>query len=83
MTTMEYRINRKKSKSGKRNVFFPSINGKRISRTNYTAKWEAVNFLKHIIETYGEEKVNSILEDYPMNIEHFKGVDRFENIILK
>jgi hypothetical protein len=46
---MTYEINRKPSKSGKRTLFFPTINGKRITRTNFSRRWEAVGLAKHVI----------------------------------
>lgn len=39
---MTLEINRQPSKSGKRNVFFPTIDGRRLTATNFTNKWEAV-----------------------------------------
>ena len=46
---MTYQINRTPSKSGNRTLFFPTINGKRITNTNFLRKWEAVNLAKHVL----------------------------------
>ncbi|BAQ93056.1 hypothetical protein [uncultured Mediterranean phage uvMED] len=54
---MTLTINRKPSKSGKRNVFFPTIEGKRLSRTNFTAKWEAVQFGRHCLAILKEKNI--------------------------
>lgn len=43
---MTYAIETKPSKSGKRTVYFPTVNGKRISITNFGRKWEAQKLLK-------------------------------------
>ena len=53
---MKYTINRQPSKSGKRAMFFVTVNGKRISRTNYARKWEAVRLYENILKNIGEEK---------------------------
>ena len=54
---MKYEINRTKSKSGKRTMFYPTIQGKRFSRTNFARKWEAERFIKGIIETNSEDLI--------------------------
>lgn len=52
-----YEINRKASKSGKRAVFFPTVNGVRISSTNFSAKWEAKKLLRNTIASFGDAKL--------------------------
>tara|TARA_R110000737_G_scaffold205578_2_gene224149 strand:- start:5 stop:190 length:186 start_codon:yes stop_codon:yes gene_type:complete len=47
---MEYTLNSKLSNTGKRKVFFPTIDGKRLNNTNFTKKWEAIKFAKHCVE---------------------------------
>ena len=47
---MAYKINSKPSNSGKLTVYFPTIDGMRISRTNYGRKWEAENLAKAYIK---------------------------------
>jgi hypothetical protein len=54
---MTYTINKKPSKSGIRPVFFITINGKRVSGTNYGRKWEAIEDFKKLVEKIGEAKV--------------------------
>jgi hypothetical protein len=49
---MKYEIN--KTEKGK---FFVSINTKRIGRTNFARKWEAINELKHLLQVHGEQKL--------------------------
>ena len=44
--TNTFCIASKPSKSGKRTVYFPTINGKRLTSTNYARKWEAERLLK-------------------------------------
>jgi len=53
-----YKINTTKSKSGKRTLFFATINEKRISRTNFSKKWESEKDAKSFIEFHGSEKIN-------------------------
>jgi len=47
---MEVVINSKLSKSGKRTVYFPTVNGLRITATNFGRKWEAQKLAKAYIE---------------------------------
>jgi len=47
---MTLEINRKPSKSGKRNVYFPTVNGKRLNGTNFSKRWEAVKFGRQCLE---------------------------------
>lgn len=37
--------------------FVPKINGKRISKTNYSRKWEAVNLINSIRAAYTEAEI--------------------------
>jgi hypothetical protein len=46
----EWAINSKLSKSGKRTVYFPTIEGKRINGTNFTRKWEANEHGKRYVD---------------------------------
>ena len=41
---MTLSIHSKPSNSGKRTVYFPTLDGRRINSTNFGAKWEAVKF---------------------------------------
>lgn len=50
-----FAINSQASKSGKRTMYFATVNGKRISRTNYARKWEAQRLLTDLIAQYGKE----------------------------
>jgi hypothetical protein len=56
---MEFTIENKLSKSGKRKMFFPTINGKRLTKTNFSKKWEAETEAKNFIAHYGETKINN------------------------
>lgn len=55
--TVQYKINKKLNKTGKRNVFFATINNKRISRTNFTRKWEAERQAETFISNNDETKI--------------------------
>ena len=44
----------KPSKSGKRTVYYPTIEGKRINATNFGKKWEATNLAKDYIKHKSE-----------------------------
>jgi hypothetical protein len=55
---MDFQINNKLSKSGKRKMFFPTINGKRLTTTNFGKKWEAIQEAKSFVAHYGNEKIN-------------------------
>lgn len=52
-----FAINAKPSKSGKRTMYFATVNGKRVSRTNYARKWEAERLLTDLIAKYGKERL--------------------------
>jgi hypothetical protein len=51
-TKMKFKIENKLSKSGKRKMFYPTIKGLRLTRTNFSKKWEAEreakNFIAHL-----------------------------------
>jgi len=47
---MTIEINKTVSKSGRRVLWFPSINGKRITSTNFGKKWEAIKLGKLYLE---------------------------------
>jgi len=53
MTNFTYKIERTKSRSGKRNLFFPSLNGKRFSKTNFATKGGAKSLVEFCLEKYG------------------------------
>jgi hypothetical protein len=42
-------------------MFFGKINGKRISKTNFSTKWEAVAQVKHIVATGNKAKLDAYL----------------------
>lgn len=52
---MTTKIISKPSNSGKRTVYFPTVDGLRISRTNFARRWEAKRLLKAFI-AYRAEK---------------------------
>lgn len=45
---------------GSRTLFFPTINGKRISNINYARKYDAKNLVTACLEKYGREKLIEI-----------------------
>lgn len=49
---MDYEINRKLNKTGKRVMFYPTINGQRINATLFARKYDArnlaVSYIKQI-----------------------------------
>lgn len=47
---MTIEIKRTLSESGRRTLWFPTADGKRITWTNYARKWEAVKLAKLYIE---------------------------------
>lgn len=49
------------SKSGKRTMYFATVNGKRLSRTNYARKWEAERLLTDVIAHYGKERLMEMM----------------------
>jgi len=55
---MEYQINRKVK--GSRTFFFPTVNGKRLSNTNFARKYDAVNLVNQIVAKYGVDRVLQI-----------------------
>ena len=57
---MNYEMNRVPSKSGKRAMFYPTINGKRITKTNYARKYDAKALVRAAIEKYGVEKLQEM-----------------------
>lgn len=52
-----YEIHRKLNKTGKRVVYYPTVNGKRITSTNFARKYDAKATLKNAIKVLGEEKL--------------------------
>ena len=61
---MKTEILRVKSKSGKRTLFVPTIEGVRIGQVNYARLWEAENELKNYIAHYGEHRVKLMVKKY-------------------
>lgn len=55
MTTLNYKMNRKTK--GTRTFFFPTVNGKRLSGTNYARKYDAKGFVRNLINKVGIEKI--------------------------
>ena len=53
-------IQRVKSKSGKRTMFVPLINGKRISSTKFARKYDAKALLDSFVKVYGHDKLNEM-----------------------
>ena len=47
---MTFELNKTLSKSGRRTMWFPTVEGKRITRTNFGAKWEAEKVGKLYLE---------------------------------
>lgn len=58
---MTFEINSKKSNSGKRTVYYPTIMGHRLSNINFARKWEARRLALNVIEKLGEEKIMEII----------------------
>lgn len=56
---IKYTINKKLNKTGKRPVFYGTINNKRISSTNFVRKWEAE---RQVIDFINNNDQNKILE---------------------
>lgn len=59
---MEYTINRKLNKTGKRVMFYPTINGKRITSTNYARKYDARALVQRAIDKYGVDKLQELTQ---------------------
>jgi hypothetical protein len=59
--TYTAKVHKVLSKSGNRVLFFGEINGKRISKTNWARKWEAVNQLNAVLKMDDKEKLNKFL----------------------
>lgn len=59
---MEYTIVRKLNKTGKRIMFYPTINGKRITNTNYARKYDARALVQRAIDKYGVEKLQEMTQ---------------------
>ena len=59
---MEYAIHRKLNRTGKRIVFYPTINNKRLNSTNYVRKYDARGLVKTAIAKYGVEKLEKMFE---------------------
>jgi len=57
MTTFQYTI--ESVKKGTRTFYFPTVNGKRFSRTNFARKYDAKGLVNECVKKYGVEKLNS------------------------
>lgn len=55
-----YEIHRKANKTGKRVVFYPTVNGKRLTGTNFARKYDARATLHNAINKYGEAKLHEL-----------------------
>lgn len=55
---MTIEINKTLSKSGRRVMWFPTVEGKRITRTNFGKKWEAQNLAKLYLEIQKQKENN-------------------------
>jgi len=55
MKNLNYKINRKIK--GTKTFFFPTVNGKRLSRTNYARKYDAKGFVRVLINAWGVDKI--------------------------
>jgi hypothetical protein len=47
---MTYEIHKKLNKTGRRVMFYPTIDGKRLTSTLFARKWEAINLAKAYIK---------------------------------
>jgi len=61
MTTTIERI---KSRSGKRTLFVPTIEGIRIGRTNFCRLWEAKKVLNNFLDANTEEEIKELIIKY-------------------
>lgn len=52
-----YEIHRTKSRSGRRFMYYPTVNGKRLSKTNFARKYDARGLLRRAVALYGEERL--------------------------
>lgn len=52
-----YQIVRKLNRTGKRTMFYPTVNGKRLTGTNFARKYDARSTLHNAINKYGEAKL--------------------------
>ena len=43
--------------SGSRTMFYPTVNGKRLTKTNFARKYDAVRLANNAVEQYGESKL--------------------------
>jgi len=59
---MEYTIVRKLNKTGKRFVYYPTINGKRLTSTNWARKYDARAVVKRAIDKYGVDKLQELTQ---------------------
>lgn len=55
MIALDYTMNR--VRKGTRTFFYPTINGKRFTKTNFLRKYDAKQLVKSCIEKYGIDKL--------------------------
>ena len=60
--TLTFEIKKKLNKSGKKFVYYATINGKRITKYNHYRKWEAKSNLDHFVKHYGEQRIKEMLQ---------------------
>ena len=61
MKNLSFEINSKKNKTGKRTVFFATINGLRINGTNWAVKKEAQRDLENFRNQFSDEKIYEMI----------------------
>ena len=59
---MKIEIQKTLSKSGKRTLWYPTFENKRITSTNFGKKWEAIKLGKLFIEIKEREVINNELK---------------------
>lgn len=55
-----YEIVRKLNKTKRRYVYYPTVNGTRITKTNWARKYDARGCLRRAIKLYGEQKLHDL-----------------------
>lgn len=56
--SIAFTYNRKKK--GSRTMFYPTINGKRVTNVNYARKYDAKGLVDKCLERYGRDKLLEI-----------------------
>jgi hypothetical protein len=59
MTTIQFEINR--LTKGSHTYFFPTVNGKRISKVNWARKYDAQNLIKSFRQKFTTDQINEML----------------------